>query len=46
MPTASKKRAQAKLEYNAFLTNCPSRQLLARISDKWVALILTLLLVA
>jgi len=43
MPTASQKRAQAKLEYNAFLTNCPSRQLLARISDKWVALILAAL---
>ena len=43
MPTASKKRAQAKLEYNAFLTNCPSRQLLARISDKWVALMLAAL---
>ena len=43
MATASQKRARAKLEYNAFLTNCPSRQLLARISDKWVALILAAL---
>lgn len=41
--TASQKRAQAKLEYDAFLTNCPSRQLLARISDKWVTLILAAL---
>jgi DNA-binding HxlR family transcriptional regulator len=45
MPTvrASQKRAQAKLDYDAFLVNCPSRQLLARISDKWVALILAAL---
>jgi len=43
MPSASQKRAQAKLEYDAFLTNCPSRQLLARISDKWVTLILAAL---
>jgi DNA-binding HxlR family transcriptional regulator len=33
----------AKQEYDAFLTACPSRQLLARISDKWVALILAAL---
>ncbi|MER7209917.1 helix-turn-helix domain-containing protein [Streptosporangium sp. NPDC000239] len=34
------KAAQAKVEYDAFLAECPSRQLLARISDKWVVLIL------
>ena len=33
-------KAQAKAEYNAFLAVCPSRQLLDRISDKWVVLIL------
>jgi len=38
MPTAAQKR-----EYDAFLAACPSRQLLARISDKWVALILAAL---
>lgn len=38
--TAAAKRAQAKIEYNAFLAVCPSRQLLDRISDKWVGLIL------
>lgn len=27
-------------EYNAFLAGCPSRQLLDRISDKWVTLVL------
>ncbi|CRZ15470.1 winged helix-turn-helix transcriptional regulator [Mycolicibacterium neworleansense] len=41
--TAAQKRARAKLEYDAFLANCPSRQLLDRISDKWVALILAAL---
>jgi DNA-binding HxlR family transcriptional regulator len=38
--TAAQKRARAKSEYNAFLDVCPSRRLLDRISDKWVALIL------
>ena len=28
------------MQFNAFLAVCPSRQLLARISDKWVVLIL------
>ena len=41
--TAAQKRAQAKVEYDAFLAGCPSRQLLDRISDKWVALILAAL---
>jgi DNA-binding HxlR family transcriptional regulator len=38
--TAAQSRAEAKVEYNAFFATCPSRQLLARISDKWVVLIL------
>ena len=41
--TAAHKRAQAKVDYDAFLAGCPSRQLLDRISDKWVALILAAL---
>jgi DNA-binding HxlR family transcriptional regulator len=41
--TAAHKRAQAKAEYDAFLAGCPSRKLLDRISDKWVALILSAL---
>jgi len=41
--TAAQKRAQAKQGYDAYLANCPSRQLLDRISDKWVALILAAL---
>lgn len=41
--TAAQRRAQTKADYNAFLAGCPSRQLLDRISDKWVALILAAL---
>lgn len=38
--TAAQRRSQAKLEYDAYLAVCPSRQVLERISDKWVALVL------
>jgi DNA-binding HxlR family transcriptional regulator len=41
--TTAQNRAQAKVEYDAFLAACPSRKLLDRISDKWVALILAAL---
>jgi DNA-binding HxlR family transcriptional regulator len=41
--TAAQRRADAKVDYDAFLAGCPSRQLLDRISDKWVALILAAL---
>jgi DNA-binding HxlR family transcriptional regulator len=41
--TAAQKRAQAKVEYDAFLASCPSHQVLNRISDKWVALVLAAL---
>jgi len=41
--TAAQRRVQAKADYDAFLAGCPSRQLLDRISDKWVALILAAL---
>jgi DNA-binding HxlR family transcriptional regulator len=41
--TAAQTREQAKADYDAFLAGCPSRQLLSRISDKWVALILAAL---
>jgi DNA-binding HxlR family transcriptional regulator len=43
MTKAAQKRALAKVHYDSFLANCPSRQLLDRISDKWVALILAAL---
>ncbi|RNL80395.1 winged helix-turn-helix transcriptional regulator [Nocardioides marmorisolisilvae] len=38
--TAERRRAEAKREYDAFMADCPSRKLLDRISDKWVALAL------
>jgi DNA-binding HxlR family transcriptional regulator len=34
---------ERRAAYDAFLASCPSRQLLDRISDKWVALILAAL---
>jgi DNA-binding HxlR family transcriptional regulator len=36
-------KAQARAAYDAFVAACPSRQLLDRISDKWVALVLAAL---
>lgn len=41
--TAAQKRAEAKTQYNAFLAACPSQQLLARVSGKWVALVMSAL---
>ncbi|TCO45517.1 HxlR family transcriptional regulator [Kribbella antiqua] len=41
--TAAQRREEAAREYDAFLASCPARQLLDRISDKWVTLILTAL---
>jgi DNA-binding HxlR family transcriptional regulator len=41
--TAAQDRDAARLVYNAFLAACPSRQLLDRISDKWVTLVLAAL---
>jgi DNA-binding HxlR family transcriptional regulator len=41
--TAAQRRAAARTEYDAFLAACPSRQVLDRISDKWVTLILVAL---
>jgi DNA-binding HxlR family transcriptional regulator len=41
--TAAQKRAQAKVDYDAFVAACPSRRLLDRISNKWVTLILAAL---
>ena len=38
--TAAQRRAAEKAEYDAFLADCPSRQLLDRLSDKWVTLAL------
>jgi DNA-binding HxlR family transcriptional regulator len=41
--TAARNRAEAKEAYDAFLAVCPSRNLLDRISDKWVSLVLVAL---
>jgi DNA-binding HxlR family transcriptional regulator len=41
--TAAQQRAAARADYDAFLAACPSRQVLARISDKWVTLTLVAL---
>lgn len=41
--TAAQQREQAKRAYDSFLAECPSRQLLDRLSDKWVALVLAAL---
>ncbi len=36
--TAAERRAEAGAAYNAYLAECPARQLLDRIGDKWVSL--------
>ena len=41
--TAAQKRREARVEYDAFLAACPSRQLLDRLSDKWATLLLVAL---
>jgi DNA-binding HxlR family transcriptional regulator len=38
--TAAQRRARAREAYNVFVADCPSRQLLDRLSDKWVGLVL------
>ena len=41
--TAAQRRQAAKIAFNAFLEQCPSRQLLDTLSDKWVTLVLVAL---
>ncbi|MFJ3878528.1 winged helix-turn-helix transcriptional regulator [Streptomyces sp. NPDC090077] len=41
--TAAALREEARAAYDAFLKECPTGQLLARISDKWVGLVLNAL---
>ncbi|MEV4757112.1 helix-turn-helix domain-containing protein [Micromonospora sp. NPDC049559] len=41
--TAAQRRAEQRRAYDAYLAECPTRQLLDRISDKWVSLVLTAL---
>jgi DNA-binding HxlR family transcriptional regulator len=37
--TAQQRRDEARVEFDAYLAGCPSRKLLDRIADKWVALV-------
>lgn len=41
--TAAQRRIAAKHAYNAYIAACPSRQLLATLSDKWITLVLVAL---
>ena len=41
--TAAQRRALAKVQYDAFMAACPTRQLLATVSDKWAGLLLVAL---
>lgn len=38
--TAAQRRAEAKKSYDAYLVECPSRQLLSAMSDNWVSRVL------
>jgi DNA-binding HxlR family transcriptional regulator len=42
--TAAARRARAKVEYNAMNADCPTRQLVDVLSDKWVCLVFCALL--
>ncbi|WP_329208540.1 helix-turn-helix transcriptional regulator [Streptomyces sp. NBC_00683] len=41
--TAAQRREEARSAYDAFLRECPTNQLLGRLSDKWVSLIVSAL---
>lgn len=41
--TAAQRRAEAAAAYDAYIAECPTRQLLDRISDKWVSLVVNAL---
>jgi DNA-binding HxlR family transcriptional regulator len=41
--SAAQRRREAREDYDAFVAACPSRQLLDRLADKWVALTLAAL---
>uniref|UniRef100_A0AAU2JR60 Helix-turn-helix transcriptional regulator n=1 Tax=Streptomyces sp. NBC_00049 TaxID=2903617 RepID=A0AAU2JR60_9ACTN len=44
--TAADRREEARHAYDAFLKECPTGLLLARISDKWVGLVVSALMQA
>ncbi|YCK33636.1 winged helix-turn-helix transcriptional regulator [Actinomadura sp. ATCC 39365] len=41
--TAAQRRDEARLAFDAYFAECPSRKLLDRLSDKWVTLVLSAL---
>ncbi|WP_433463975.1 winged helix-turn-helix transcriptional regulator [Spirillospora sp. CA-128828] len=41
--TATQRREQARAEYDAFIKDCPTNELLGRLSDKWVSFVLAAL---
>ncbi|MET9451630.1 winged helix-turn-helix transcriptional regulator [Streptomyces cinerochromogenes] len=41
--TAAQRREQARADYDAFIRGCPTNQLLGRLSDKWVSLVVSAL---
>ncbi|MCI3278910.1 helix-turn-helix domain-containing protein [Streptomyces cylindrosporus] len=41
--TAGQRREKARVEYDAFIRACPTNQLLDRLSDKWVSLVVAAL---
>lgn len=41
--TAAQRREQERAAYDAFLRSCPTNQLLGRLSDKWVSLVVAAL---
>ncbi|MFF4384813.1 winged helix-turn-helix transcriptional regulator [Kitasatospora sp. NPDC092039] len=41
--TAAQRRAAEAAHYDAYLAHCPARQLLDRIGDKWVSLVVNAL---
>lgn len=41
--TATQRRREAKIAYDAYLAECPSRRLLDSLSSKWVTLVISAL---
>ena len=41
--TATRRREQDKLAYDAFMASCPTRQVMSTIGDKWSALLVNAL---
>jgi DNA-binding HxlR family transcriptional regulator len=41
--SAAQRRERARVAYDAFMAECPSRQVLDMLSDKWVTLVLNAL---